>query len=653
MSETLASRYDDLQSLLSARKGFLRPGDRDLLAPNVASVIDRFVDDFGGGDNERVYEARFVRALALAMATDREPGAAARSFIEACQLFTRIPVAKRRAAHMESLFRSLVRTEEARLRDLHERRIHLGEQAEQASLIAQMSQPALWASPQMRREMAAQSHNFLSDAAKYRAFSQVASRMPTTEKLRAAVAEFDTAIKHAHAAQRAFEEISTKKAERHKDTVCYLKYWRSVFAARVAVMDRCYSDAESAIAAAQEDAAWFAGRTEKIFPNYFFNPEDLANELLVIESIRLADERGDFASAALALDQWLERSRPTLGGAWRFNQVDLRQRVLSLLASMPTIRMPADESDRIAHGIERLLDSVFVGKASLLLAETAIDLARQIARGHVDANGDVYVRGIRHVIDLLPISSTVAETPPLAKARRRDCFAYLPRQFTILSSPAVFEGRSESELARLRMQLRQLVTAYLALMLDYHQQRYADFRSRDMTNVGEASAHALESPLTVDDVPEVLRASNDLPQTLDGLRTLQTLIRERLLRPTWRRFFPHFVRIAAAPDAEGRTILESFRPDPSNRFVSVIGDVAPNADCAYGLMSPRFKLIELPTIFSRSSEFVLSPCRRPHALIDPLRAAAAALEQRLRALPVGDRSEERRVGKECRSRWSP
>src|SRR6266446_10286947 len=35
------------------------------------------------------------------------------------------------------------------------------------------------------------------------------------------------------------------------------------------------------------------------------------------------------------------------------------------------------------------------------------------------------------------------------------------------------------------------------------------------------------------------------------------------------------------------------------------------------------------------------------------RGAGAFSEQRRLALPGGERSEERRVGKECRSRWSP
>src|SRR3712207_3752572 len=44
------------------------------------------------------------------------------------------------------------------------------------------------------------------------------------------------------------------------------------------------------------------------------------------------------------------------------------------------------------------------------------------------------------------------------------------------------------------------------------------------------------------------------------------------------------------------------------------------------------------------------------AMISPLATALAVLgQERLAVLPtlVGDRSEERRVGKECRSRWSP
>ena len=43
----------------------------------------------------------------------------------------------------------------------------------------------------------------------------------------------------------------------------------------------------------------------------------------------------------------------------------------------------------------------------------------------------------------------------------------------------------------------------------------------------------------------------------------------------------------------------------------------------------------------------------PIAVVDHAEMERASLEELARRLSIDDRSEERRVGKECRSRWSP
>lgn len=197
-----------------------------------------------------------------------------------------------------------------------------------------------------------------SNALQYEAFNRSYARV---SDLRNAVHSMSEAIR-LQVAISPFDTLPKRRKRRRH--VSYLSYWYHSLSTRLKVSEGDFDGALIEI----DKAIQFANQltpVDSFFPNYFFDPEDVANERLFVEAHKLVAE-SRFGEATEKLRTWIEKSSVSEDRMeamrFRYDNISARYHAALLLSKLALGELPA--ATRAHKDLCELAENAYLGVVS-------------------------------------------------------------------------------------------------------------------------------------------------------------------------------------------------------------------------------------------------------------------------------------------------